>query len=101
MTGFLKVDTDALDRLADQIRRAAAEARTVGLDPEPLRSSIHALRAPDLVQATSAFVEAWGPFLAGLVMDAGRLADAIALVSRSYRDAEQDAESVSSRGLPR
>jgi hypothetical protein len=93
----LAVDTAALDRLAERIRRAAAEAHAAATDPAPLYAAIEALAAPSLVQAARVFMHGWGATLAGIVDDAHRLADAVELVGRSYRDAE----SVLSRGMSR
>jgi hypothetical protein len=97
MTGKLVVDTAALTLLADRIRRAAAEAHAASADPEPLQLAIDTLAAPCLVQAARLFVQRWGSALAEIVDDAHRLADAIDLVSRSYREAE----SVVDRGMSR
>jgi hypothetical protein len=88
MTGILAVDTAALNLLAERIRRSAAEAHAAGADPGPLYATIDALGAPCLIQAARAFVHSWGSVLADIVDDAHRLADAIELVSDSYRDAE-------------
>jgi uncharacterized protein YukE len=93
LSAGLSVDTEALDRLADQIRRAAAEARAATADPGPLHATVAALGTPVLVQAVGLFLENWNAALTEVVSDAHRLADAIALVSRSY----QDAESVTAR----
>src|SRR5450432_3221957 len=90
MTGFIEVDTQALDQLAARIRSAAAPARTAAgqVATGALHAQIGTLGSPPLVRATTGFVESWAGPLADLVADAVRLADAIALVSRTYRDAE-------------
>ena len=95
MTGALAVDTLALDQLADLVRRAAAEARAATADPGPLHATVVALGTPGLIQAVTAFLTTWNDTLADVVADAQRLADAIALASRSY----QDAEALAARGL--
>jgi hypothetical protein len=91
MTGILEVDTEALNRLAERIRAAAAEAQAAAAHPGPLYSSIDALHAPVLVRAVGAFVENWRATLADIVDDSHRLADAITLAARSYREAESAA----------
>jgi hypothetical protein len=88
MTGILAVDTADLARLAERIRLAAAEAHAACADPGPLQASIGRLAAPCLVHGTATFLERWTGALADLVDDARRLADAIDLVARSYRDVE-------------
>jgi hypothetical protein len=88
MTGILEVDTEALNRLAERIRAAAAEAYAASRHPRQLHGSIDALDAPVLIGAADAFVENWTAALAGIVGDAHRLADALTLLSRGYQDAE-------------
>jgi hypothetical protein len=88
MTGILEVDTAALAALSGRIRAAAAEARAASADPGPLHASLSRLADPALMQAVALFVERWSDALADIVDDARRLADAIDLAARSYRDVE-------------
>ena len=97
MTGILEVDTEALNRLAERIRAAAAEAQAAAAHPGQLYSSIDALSAPVLVRAAGAFVESWRAALADIVDDSHRLADAITVAAHSY----QDVEAAVSQGLVR
>jgi hypothetical protein len=88
MTATLTVNTVSLSRLAERIRRAAVEARATSAYPGPLLASIGALTVPCLVQAADTFVASWSTALADLVDDADRLADAVDLLARAFRDAE-------------
>lgn len=93
MTRILEVDTEALNRLAERIRSAAEQSRTVAGEVHGgvLHASIGGLGTPALIRAAGSFVESWAPALAELVADANRLADAISLLARSYQDAESAA----------
>jgi hypothetical protein len=91
MTGFLKVDTADLARLAERVRLSAAEARAASADPAPLRATIGRLGDPNLVRAAAEFLGRWSDALADIVHDARRLADAVDLVAKSYSDAESAA----------
>jgi uncharacterized protein YukE len=91
MTGMLKVDTADLTRIAERVRLAAAQAQAASADSGPVQAPIAQLADPSLMQATSSFFGHWSGALSDIVGDARRLADAIDLVARAYRDAESAA----------
>jgi hypothetical protein len=90
----LAVDTAALARLTDRIRRAAAEARAAGSRPGPLHHTAGALNSSVLAGAVADLTVRWGWVLRELTDEADRLADAVDLVGRSYEDAERLAHSL-------
>jgi len=92
---MISVDTVGMQRLAERIREAAAQAGLGPDDRESLQPMVAALAAPALVHAVGTFIERWGATLGDLVDDAHRLADAIDLVARTY----QDADALTERGI--